>query len=185
VLNNLDAPLQTMTSAMQVRMSALVDEIMGEMRIIARYNDGYILNKQYDAMAKEVVAAMKMLKLDHALSLTVAEYLANYSNNKNRLELLKKLLTFDSNVLDSKIVHSVLEARDKDKVIAIAGGAHIARACELLATQGYQPLDTTKITFAREHDLQKCLGSHIVDGAFCVKPAPIDLDRFEKAIALP
>lgn len=185
VLNNLSAQLDSFPSAMQLKIGTLTDEIMNEIKEIYRYSDGYALNKIYDSSAKEVVSAIRQLHLDAAQSLSVAQYLTNYSNNHNRLELLKKLLTFDSSLLDVKIAHVALQSKDKNKVIAIAGGAHIARVCQLLTAQGYNAVDSTKITFAREHDLHRCLGSHIVDGAFCVKPESIDLTVFEKALKLP
>jgi hypothetical protein len=185
VLNNLGGNLEDCPSAMQVKISALIDEITHEIQEINRYSDGYALNKIYDTSVKEVIKAIKLLRLDEAQNLTVAQYLARHSHNQNRLELLKKLLTFDSCLLDIKIAHAAMQANNKDRMIAIAGGAHIARVCELLTTQGYTATDSTKITFAREHDLQKCLGSHVVEGAFCVKPEPIDLSLFEKALKLP
>lgn len=185
VLNNLSGQLDSFPSAMHVKISAIIDEIMHEIKAIDRYCDGYALNKIYDKSVKEVVDAIKALHLDSSQALSVAQYLAQYSHNQNRLDLLKKLLTFDSSLLDIKLTHAVVQAGDKDKVIAIAGGAHIARVCEILTTQGYRSIDSTKITFSREHDLQRCLGSHIVDGAFCVKPSPIDLAPFEKALKLP
>lgn len=185
VLNNLSGSLESFPSAMHVKVSALIEEIMHEIKEIDRYSDGYTLNKIYESTVRDVLKAIKQLHLDVAQSLTVAQYLAQYSHNQNRLDLLKKLLTFDSSLLDAKIAHGVMQARNKNKVIAIAGGAHIARVCQLLTAQGYSSTDSTKITFAREHDLQRCLGSHVVEGAFCVKPESIDLSLFEKALKLP
>lgn len=186
VLNNLSGQLDSFPSAMHVKISALIEEVMHEIKEIDRYSDGYALNKMYESSVREVLKAIKLLHLDVAQSLSVSQYLAQYSNNQNRLDVLKKLLTFDSSLLDVKIAHVVMQAQNnKDKVIAIAGGAHIARVCELLSAQGYSSIDSTKITFAREHDLQRCLGSHVVDGAFCVKPESIDLGLFEKALKLP
>lgn len=182
VLNNLNASLKDLPSAMHVRVEALVKEIMEEIEEIKRYADGHELNKIYAASIKDVLIAIKTLHLDIPHSLSVADYLAQHSTVHNRLELLKKLLTFDSSLLDLKLMHAVMQSQHKDKVIAIAGGAHIARVCQLLSSQGYNLVSGTKISFAREHDLQRCLGSHIVDGAFCVKPAPIDLKAFEKAL---
>ena len=128
------------------------------------------------------MASVKSLNLEDNKSNSVAHYLAHHSKENNRLDLLKKLLTFDSCLLDIKLVHMVMQAGDKDKVIAIAGGAHITRVSELLIAQGYTAMDSSKITFARERDLNRCLGSHIIDGAFCMKPEPIELKALQKAI---
>lgn len=185
VLNNLASRLENFPSAMHLKVGELVQEVMREIKEIDRYSDGHALNKMYASSVKGVLSSLKALHLDKDQGLSVADYLAQHSDAKNRLDLLKKLLTFDSSLLDLKLTHAVMQARDKDKVIAIAGGAHIARVCDILSAQGYSAIESTKITFARENDLQKCLGSHIVDGAFCVKPSPIDLHLFEKALALP
>jgi hypothetical protein len=143
-----------------------------------------LLNKIYDHQIKEVFGSLKALHLDKSHQMSVAEYIHRHSRPNNRLELLKKMLTFDSCLLDIKLAHSVVQAQDKQKVIAIAGGAHITRVAQMLIKDGYSQLMTTNIVFDRENDVQKCLGSHVIDGAFCIKPAPIDLMLFERALKL-
>jgi len=182
ILNNLKERLDNFPSATHTHIAALVQEINQEIQAIDRYSDGHALSSVYNASIKEVAALVQSLHLEHDQSKSVAHYVGQHSKDNTRLELLKKLLTFDSSLLDIKLVHSVMQAGDKDRVIAIAGGAHIARVSELLIAQGYAPMESTKITFAREHDLNKCLGSHIIEGAFCMKPEAIDLGILQKAI---
>jgi len=177
VLNNLQGNLNSFPSATTTTMSALLDEVSKEIVQIQAYDDGPILKKLYDASIKNIQDQIKKLRLDLDGTLSVAQYLEKNSTQKNRLELLKNLLTFDSGLLDLSLAHIVTSAfGTQDKVIVIAGGAHIGRVSDLLQKVGYKDASTTKVTFARENDLRKCLGSNIIDGAFCVKPQPIALD---------
>jgi hypothetical protein len=65
----------------------------------------------------------------------------------------------------------------------IAGGTHINRMNEALKTLGYREVQSSSISYKKEHDLAKCLGANVIDGSFCVKPQPIDiLPTFQKYI---
>ncbi|MDR3551326.1 MAG: hypothetical protein P4L31_07975 [Candidatus Babeliales bacterium] len=177
VLNNLKDDLNSFPSVTSTNMNVLIDEIKNEIADIKAQNYSPKLKKRYDASIKTVEDQLVKLHMHESGSLSVAQYLDKYSTASNRLEFLKNLLTFDSALLDlrlAQMAHDGFNKRDKD--VSIAGGAHIGRTCDLLQIDGYQDVSTTKISYGREHDLQKCLGSNIIDGAFCVKPQPISLD---------
>lgn len=182
VLNHIQENLDQFPSVTTTPMATLIQEITGTIKEAIAYNDGSILKGFYDSSIQEVVKNLKKLHMDQHANLSVAQYLKNHSTPQNRMELLKLLLTFDSSLLDIKMLHSVVASLNKQKVIAIAGGAHIARTCEMLQKVGYEPVKNTQIAYTKEHDLQKCLGSHIVDGAFCVKPQPINIDFVDAII---
>lgn len=182
VLNNLKEPLDKFPSATMTPMAALVQEIGDVVNEIRTYEDGFVLKKIYEDSIKDVIKQLQALHLDKHINVSVAAYLHAHSQEHNRLDLLKRLLTFDSGLLDLKLVHSVISSKNKAKYVAIAGGAHINRTCELLAKVGYEPVQTTKVTYMKEHDLQRCLGSNIIEGAFCVKPQPISIDFLQELI---
>lgn len=182
VLNNLHADMNNFPSASTVLVAALRDEVLHEIAQIQAYEDGPIAKKMYAQGIHDAKNQLKELHIDRHQQMTIADFLNTHAKPEGRLELLKTLLTFDSGLLDLKIVHSVMNAQDKQKSIAIAGGSHIGRVGELLEKFGYQHVKTTKVIFGREHNLQKCLGSHIIDGAFCMKPEPINLDFLDAVI---
>jgi hypothetical protein len=182
VLNNLKTDMETFPSVRSISMAHLVKEVQETISEVRSYNDGIALKKIYDDTIKDVSGYLSSLHMEKHQDMNVSSYLKAHSHENNRLDLLKKLLTFDSGLLDLRMLHGVVTGVDKSKVIAIAGGAHISRACELLEKVGYQQMQTTKVNFTKEHDLKKCLGSHIVDGNFCVKPEPISLDFLEPLV---
>lgn len=184
VLNNLQQSVDAFPSVSMTPMQTLHREIADTIDEIKTYEDGNILKPLYQKSLDEVQKLFKMLHLDQHLTGSVAQYLKTHSTQKDRLELLKHLLTFDSALLDIRIVHSVLRSAHISKTMVIAGGAHINKAAELLEKAGYQQVNNTSVSFTKEHDLQRCLGSHIVDGAFCVKPQPIKLDFLESTLRL-
>lgn len=181
VLNNLHEPLDGLASVAGTRVESLIDEIQVTINDIRSYNDGPVLKKIYETAIRNVQKNMVSLKLVPNMRGTIAEYLRDHSTISNRLELLKKLLTFDSALLDIELVHSIVNAQDKTKFVAIAGGSHIVRVCELLAKIGYKKVNSTNIAYAKEYDLQRCLGSHIIEGLYCVKPRPIETHKLIEA----
>ena len=94
---------------------------------------------------------------------------------KSRLPFLKDLLTFDSILLDLQMTHSIINMQNKLNFLAIAGGSHIKRVAKLLTKFGYEPVRKTRLRFVREYNINKCLGSHIVQGKYCRRPRPIDI----------
>ena len=92
------------------------------------------------------------------------------------------MLTFDSGLLDICFVHGVLQAKDKEVVLIVAGGAHINNVCELLQTNGYKSIYNTPAAYIREHNLNGCIGSRIIDENYCIKPEAVDLHPIDKYI---
>lgn len=177
VLNNLHEPLDTFASVVGAKVGNIVDEIKNTIKEIQAYNDGPALKKIYESVINDVQTHMVSLNFIPQVDQTMAQYLAAHSTPLSRLELLKKLLTFDSNLLDVKLIHTVVNTQSKSKVVAIAGGSHIVRVCELLEKIGYKKVNSTNIAYAKEYDLQRCLGSHILEGSYCVKPQPIETQK--------
>lgn len=175
LINNLDQPFDTFSSANALSIKALYQEVMREMEHIRSYADGGILRNCYKKITNTVVHALKRLHLDRFRDCSVAQYCARFIKPHNRHEELQTLCTFDSDLLDLKLVHAVINAEDKQYILAVAGGTHIKHACNLLRHAGFKPVFTTQINAIQEHNLSKCLGSHIVDNRFCVKPEPVDI----------
>jgi hypothetical protein len=78
------------------------------------------------------------------------------------------------------MIHSVQSAANKERIIAFAGGTHIGHVVDMLKKMGYEEVYATKSKYFREHNLDKCLGSQIADGGFCVRPHPIENEVFKK-----
>ena len=123
----------------------------------------------------DLMADFDTLKLRNYADKSIVEYLENISSEKNRLNILKKLLTFDSALLDMKMIHSIVTGQAKERIIAVAGGSHIVRMKVLLHDLGYEQVKTLKNGSYREYDLHRCLGSNIMQGSYCVRPQAIDV----------
>jgi len=122
---------------------------------------------------------MHTLKLHSFVNLTVADYLDLMSTKKNRVEVLKNLLTFDSILVDLRLLHSVVNSKNKSSYLALAGGSHIKRVAKLISKLGWEWVHSTTPTFIKERSMRKCLGGNIIEGKFCKKPKSIDV-RFIK-----
>ena len=182
VLNNVREPLHKFASVASTTIQALYAEIHATIKEIEAYNDGPVLQKMYQSIIKDVRAQVVALQFESHNALSVADYLNARSTQATRMSLLKKLLTFDSSLLDAKLVHSVVTTKDTRNIVAIAGGSHIVRVAEMLQKIGYKKIPSNNVAYAKEHDLQRCLGSHIIDGAYCMKPKPIDAKKIVEAI---
>jgi len=182
LLHNLNAELSTIPSLKGVRVSDIMHEIQTTVDHIKQYNDGSTLKQWYAQNLKELATHIQRLKMEQYKDISMAEYVARHTTHATRLKMLKYLLTFDSDLLNVLMVHYVQAAADKEHVLAFAGGTHIARVVDKLKTLGYQEVYSTKPEYFREHNLEKCLGSHITDGNFCVRPHPVKDDVFKKIV---
>jgi hypothetical protein len=181
VLNNIRANMFELPSVASIYMDKLRQEVMQNIHEIQGYNDGPELAKLYNGLIADIAKKMQTLKIDAHGSMTVAQFLAHHARDDfQRLELIKQLLTFDSELLDIKIVHETLAAKNKKHVVAIAGGSHIEKSARMLEKVGFKPVTLTQISYAQERDLKSCLGSNIIDGAYCIKPQPIKIDFIEQ-----
>ena len=77
-------------------------------------------------------------------------------------------------------MHYVVAACNKERVLAVAGGTHIMHVVEMLKRLGYQEVYSTKPEYFREHNLEKCLGSNITEGNFCMRPHAVKDEVFKK-----
>jgi len=180
LLHNLKADLSTIPSLRGIRVEDLMQEIQTAMDQIKRYDDGRALAKWYAQNLKELAVHIQRLKMESQVSDSMADYVAKHTTQATRLKLIKYLLTFDSDLLNVIMVHNVQAAANKERVLAFAGGTHIARVIDMLKTMGYKEVYSTKPEYFREHNLEKCLGSNITDGAFCVRPHPVKDEVFKK-----
>ena len=184
LLHNLNADVSTIPSLKGIRVKDLLQETQEAVNEIKRYNDGAVLASWYATHVKELAAHIERLKMDRYEGDSMADYVAQHTTNSTRLKMLKYLLTFDSALLDVKMVHSVQAAADKERVVAFAGGTHIVRVVDMLKKMGYKEVYSTKPEYYREHALEKCVGSHITDGTFCVRPHPVSNEVFKKIVNL-
>ena len=182
VLNNTYAHISQIPSVNDISIAELVQEIKDIVQEIKLYEDGPALTAYYKKNIQEVMDELKKLNMDARNQTSVGHYLALYSHQKNRLDVLKRLLTFDSSLLDLKMIHGVV-ASNKEKAVSIAGGSHITRVADALQKyMGYEVVCATPVEYSRENDVKKCLGSAIIDDNFCVRPQPIDLSILDMYI---
>jgi hypothetical protein len=179
VLNNLHSCPHDFPSVQQTPVIHLAQEVDAVMTEIEQYDDGKELNKIYKQSLHQAAPALKHFKKNAHAQLSVAEYLDMHSSAQERLEFLKHLLTFDSSLIDIKMVHAVLNAQACSHVLAISGGAHISRVSELLEMVGYEQVYATTVQLYKEYDLKKCVGSTIIDGSYALRPESIELDMLK------
>jgi len=180
LINNMHAQVDSFSSSNTLHIDLLYREVMREIDSIRSYSDGRVLNSRYKRIISGVMRSLRRLRLDRYQKMSIAEYCAKCTKSSNRLDVLQKLCTFDSGLLDVKLVHSVIAAQNKSHVFAIAGGTHIKHACALLKHAGYETVFVSKLTSQGKYDLSKCIGSHIVEDVICVNPEPIDISIIAK-----
>lgn len=175
VINNIENTSMPFQSTNAISVGVLLQEIEDSIKEIKAFNDGPAFNGLYQKIVREVKAEVAKLKLHEARSNSVAHYMTQCSTPTNRLDILNKLLTVDSTLLDTKVIHSVVHAPETT-IIAIAGGSHMVRVCNwLIKYGGYQHVYATPVTYGREYNLVNCVGAHIMQGNYCMRPEPIDL----------
>ena len=175
ILNNLRYGNKLFTSYPSVRVGCLSKEILEQMRCISRYSDGKFLNKWYTRCMNSVITHMKLFKFDENLQKDVKSYVDSHSNPENRLHLVKKLLTFDSSLIDITIVHAIVNASCNHNTLVVAGGFHVKSVCKILQKLGYETMYKTQVKVKRGYDTNKSLGYSITPGGFCCRPEPVDL----------
>jgi hypothetical protein len=180
LLHNLKADLSSIPSLKGVRVSDIMQEVQSTADHIKRYNDGSTLAKWYAQHLRDLAVHIERLKMDQYKNMSMAEYVSKHTTQVNRLKILKYLLTFDSDLLNVLMVHYVQAAADKERVVAVAGGTHIMHVVEMLKKLGYKEVYSSKPEYFHEHNLEKCLGSNVTDGGFCVRPHPVKGEVFKK-----
>ncbi len=174
ILRNPQACLFDLVPVARIPIAALLNEVTATMNEIQSYNDGKVLNAYYRKNIKKVMPAIDALRLPIHAQKSVASYFDIQKPSVDQSLLLKTLLIFDSSLLDVKFVHDVINTH-KNIVIIFAGGAHIDGVCTMLNKIGYKPIYNKTSSVMHEYNLKNCLGSHIVNGSFCIKPQPLDV----------
>lgn len=180
-LNNLTQSPHSFLATAQLKVQTVVDELERVTREIRSYKDGGLLNTYYQKAIRSVTQGINVLKKEHYYQQSVADFLEN-KEDKKRLEVIKDLLTFDINVFDARLVHAIAKSVPYEKVLIFAGGAHVSRATSVLKTIGYQVEYEAPVAYRKEYDLHRCVGSEIVDGAFCLCPQPVDISIIKHMI---
>ncbi|MFC1842719.1 hypothetical protein ACFLYU_03625 [Candidatus Dependentiae bacterium] len=189
VVNNIHANYNSFLPTRIICVHNFQKEIVYTAKEILGYKDSHDLNSWYKKCVAHSVKDMQDLKFNSMSKMSVANYIYANANNqdnqnraKNRLRFIKKLLTFDSCLIDAKIVHSIVSSPEKQNALVIAGGSHIRNVSRVLQSIGYNYLHRSKILFNREYNAKKCLGCHIAPGGFCRKPKPVDLQILHRFI---
>lgn len=162
--------------ACAITVSSLIQEVEDMVQRVKSFNDGSAINDWYKKCSDLASSKLDTLYLHTHASLSSAAYVHKGASKNDRLAFLKELLTFDSALVDCALVHSVVQAKDQSCVLIIAGGTHIKNAFDQLQKFGYQPSYASTISYSREYDLSKALGSPIMNGGYAVKPKPIAID---------
>ncbi len=184
VLNNPKKSPTTLDSTNKITIDTIYTEVKNALARVQLFRDGPDLQKHYDKNTDHVLNELKQLQLNSKSRINIANYLIEQTTPVMRPDALKRLLTFDSGLLDMNFVHGVLQARDKNIILIIAGGAHINNVCEILEKIGYKRIYNTPVAYVQERNLSGCIGSRIIDENYCVKPQAANLDEINKFIDL-
>jgi len=176
VLNNIEADLNASASVRATHVADLIKEVETIFHELLSYNDSALLKDLYAYCIKKVKRVIDELQLYQHAHQNVSDFLAQTTTQKNRLEMVKKLLTFDSILLDLRFLHNVVSSQSAPNYFMLAGGSHVNRVAKFLAKFGYEYVRTAEPRFVNEYKLEKCLGSHIAEGGYCKRPKPIKID---------
>lgn len=180
LLHNMKADVSTMPPLRGIQMRDILEETQATVDEIKQYNDDRRLVAWYAQTIKELEPHIQRLQMRKYSGDTVAYYVRSYASQKTLLKMLKYLLTFDSALLDVKMIHSIQIAANKERIIAFAGGTHINHVVDILKKIGYKEVYATQSKYFHEHNLDKCVGSQITNDSFCVRPHPIENEVFKK-----
>ncbi len=128
----------TFSSTKTITVGALRDEIAATIREINGYYDGALLRQVYDQGIVTITKHVQELAFARESNASVARYITTHTNQATKLGTLKKLLTFDSELVDYKILHQIAAAGDKEVILIFAGGSHCDNVCRVLTMLGYQ-----------------------------------------------
>lgn len=180
VLNNITECPHSFPSVKNIRIASLCKEIDIVAQEVESYDDGPILDTIYKADTQEIRSQLHQFNNQQGEDLSVADFLVKATPQADRLAFLKNWLTFDSGLLDLKLAHAVVNAKDKNSIFIIAGGAHVDRVAKILSQVGYEAVHKTKIGYQKEFDLKRCVGCSIINGSFCIRPSPVDLSCLDQ-----
>lgn len=178
LLTNVREALCECPSACKLLVADMANEVHYAINTLSTHSAA--LAQAYKKLLKKIPMQLDQLKLTKNSTHSVADYIQENSKDSNRLSLLEELLTFDTDLVDFKLAHSVLTAQNYHKVIAFAGGSHISRVITLLLATGYKQVYKIRSTSRKEHDLSLCIGVPIVNKSYCMKPEPINLEELQR-----
>lgn len=163
-------------SSCALTVGSLYNEVMNEIKIIRRYNDGSLLNNFYNRSIEDVTRAMNRLEISYNQKKSIAQFCAQRKNSKYQ-QFLQELCTFDSELVDSKLIHSIVGISDKPYILIFAGGAHINNVFDVLGRIGYHHEYSSSIVFGGgiKHSLQV----QAKKGS-CSRPRAVDIRIVEK-----
>ncbi len=182
IINNLNGSLDSFPSSKAITIGSLLEEIDMFIAELTTFAQGGIVNNYYKTSVAQLFQEIAALQLRDHKEMSVADYIATHEKDAGRLALIRKLLTFDSTLLDVKMLHMLATCVGKDTVIAVAGGAHIGRVWDVLEQAGYERVYATNIKMMKETDPAKCVGCTMTDKNCCLKPEPIDISPINQFI---
>lgn len=166
-----------------ISIQALLSEIETTMRRIEHFDcDKKCIATWYQKTCADVARKLALQDFYTLCDLSCAQYVEKKSSSVDQLTLLKQLLIFDSDLFDCCLVEGILRAHDTQIVLALAGGTHIARAFAQLQHCGFKKVYATQLSFEKDYDVSRNVGSPIMPGGYCVKPQAIALDVLEKYV---
>lgn len=178
LLTNASQALRDCPSACKLLIADIANEVDQAICTISAHAAS--LAQVYKKLLKKIPMQLDQLKLTKDSNHSVADYIEQNSKEANRLTLLEELLTFDTDLVDFKLAHSVLAARNYHKIIAFTGGSHISRVITMLLAAGYKQVYKIRSASRKEYDLSLCAGVPIINKSYCMKPEPINIEELQR-----
>ena len=155
-----------------IYMHDVYEEILQQIDKIRSFNDGPLLNACYAQHIDQINNDMQELCGDNHKNMNITEYIHAYMPAGDTVQLLKKLLTFDSILFDLDLVHTIVNS-DNTTLVVIAGGMHIENMCVMLEKVGYLCTYKTLLGGSVYNTIQYF--KSMIGGGNATKPAPLDL----------
>jgi hypothetical protein len=137
LLSNITADPHTFKSSTTITLISLYKEIMNEVEKIKQYDDGKKINTFYQRILEQVHTRLSHLKLGHSDE-TLARYVQAFQKSEYQHKL-EELCIFDSGLIDSNILHSIMQS-DAAFIFVVAGGSHIEQVNRVLKMIGYKEI---------------------------------------------
>jgi hypothetical protein len=156
LINNITCDPYSFKSSCGITVMSLYKEIIHEIEKIKKYNDGKKLNNFYKRAVAHVCARLAHMKWTTIDSKKTVACYCNTLRNAEYRQVLEKLCIFDSALIDSNIMHSIM-CCDASIIFVVAGGSHIEQVRDLLQNNGHE------VTFASTNDSSKPIDITILD----------------------
>jgi hypothetical protein len=165
-------------SSYAISMNDVYEEIVQQIDKIDTFDDGPVLNAWYRQHIELICQDLKVVCSTQQKTMNIAQYMQSHSD-ADRLQLLKKLLTFDSILFDLDLVHTIVSS-DHTTIVVIAGGMHVENMCSMLEKIGY--VYTNKIVSPWSVYNAVHYFKSMIQGGDMVKPVPVDLNTVKPCI---